>query len=339
MSSDTQMKRDVRDLLGAFAAGAPGAEVYAPGARMDAGHPWGWLEGPDAIGAWRDELRAAIPGLRRRDLILVGGENRSDPRFDRNVGAPRAPWIVAALGHYAGTMTGPLRGIPATGAPVLLRYGEAHWLEGGRLRESRVILDLVDLMRQCGTYPLPRAYGVEGPWQGPATQDGLRLPGPDWTGPDALETVFAMHEALHAFDGRDLATMDHERFWTPDFLYHAAGGIGTCQGPEGFRAHHQIPFLRAWPDRAAEGHFVRVSDGPYAVTGGVVTGTHVGEYLGMTPTGRGMRMPVMDVYRIGPDGRIAENWLPADIAGMAAGLGADLLARSAHYAGAPPRAL
>ena len=339
MSSDLEMKRAAHGLLSAFAAGAPAAEIYAPEARLDAGHPWGWVEGVAAIGAWRDELHAAIPNLARRDLILVGGENRADPRFDRNVGLPRAPRIVAALGHYAGTMTGPLRGIPAAGAPVLLRYGEAHWIEGGRLLESRTILDLMDLARQCGAFPLPRSYGVEATWTGPAGQDGLRLPGPDWDGPDALETVFAMHDALHAFDGWNLESMDHAAHWTPDFLYHAAGGIGTMQGLDGFRAHHQIPFLRAWPDRAAEGHFVRVSDGPYAVTGGVVTGTHAGEYLGMTPTGRRMRMPVMDFYRIEPDGRIAENWLPADIAGMAAGLGADLLGRAAHYGGTPRRTL
>lgn len=339
MSSDLEMKRAARGLLAAFAAGAPAAEIYAPDARLDAGHPWGWLQGPEAIGAWRDELRAAIPGLVRRELIVVGGENRPDPRFERNVGLPRAPRIVAILGHYAGVMTGPLRGIRPAGAPVLLRTAEAHWLEGGRILESRVILDLVDLMRQCGVFPLPRSFGVEGSWTGPATQDGLRLPGPDRTGPDALETVFAMHGALLSFDGRDLDSMDHARFWTPDFGYYAAGGIGASQGLDGFRDAHQIPFLRAWPDRAAEGHFVRVADGNYAVTGGVVTGTHTGEYLGMTPTGRTMRMPVMDFYRLEPDGRIAENWLPADMAGMAAGLGADLLARAAHYGGAPRRAL
>ncbi len=335
MSSDLEMKRAVRGLLEAFAAGAPSGEVYAPHGRMDAGAPWGWLEGAAAIGAWRDELRAAIPSLARRDAILIGGVNRPDPRFDRNVGRPRAPRIVATLGHYSGVMTGPLRGIPATGAPVMLRAAEAHWLEGGRLVESRVILDLPDLMRQCGTFPLPRSYGVEGLWPGPATQDGIRLPGAEWDGPDALATVFAMHGALLAFDGRDMASMEHDRYWTEDFAYYAAGGIGAMHGPEGFRAHHQLPFLRAWPDRTAEGHFIRVSDGNYAVTGGVVTGTHTGEFLGMTPTGRGMRMPVMDFYRLEADGRIAENWLPADVTGLAAGLGADLLARGAHYAGAP----
>ena len=148
-----------------------------------------------------------------------------------------------------------------------------------------------------------------------------------------------MHDALLSFDGRDLASMPHEPYWAPGFMYYAGAGIGTCRGIEGFRAHHQIPFLRAFPDRTGTGHFVRVSQGPYAVTGGVVRGTHAGEWLGMTPTGRTIRVPVMDFYRLGPDGRIAENWLPIDVLGIAHQMGHDLLARIAHYAGRPRRAL
>ena len=106
-----------------------------------------------------------------------------------------------------------------------------------------------------------------------------------------------------------------------------------------FRAVHQIPFLRAFPDRQGAGHYVRVADGPYAVTGGRVTGTHAGTYLGMTPTGRRVDVRVMDFYRLDADGLIAENWLPFDVLGLAAQMGNDLLERAAHYAGRPRRTL
>jgi predicted ester cyclase len=111
------------------------------------------------------------------------------------------------------------------------------------------------------------------------------------------------------------------------------------RGLDGFRAHHQIPFLRTFPDRNARGHFIRISDGPYAVTGGTVFGTDSGEIMGMPGTGRVIDMKVMDFYRLTPDGRIAENWLPIDVIGLAHQKGYDILARLAHYRGNPRRTL
>ncbi|MEM1065026.1 MAG: ester cyclase, partial [Pseudomonadota bacterium] len=252
--------------------------------------------------------------------------------------APRAPHLVAALGHLQGNFLSDLLDIPATYGVAHLRYAEAHFLDGDRLRESHVMLDLLDLKRQAGLWPLPPSLGVEGLWPGPATQDGIRLDNATWQGGDALETVFKMHDALLSFDGVTLESMPHAEFWAEHFMYYAAAGIGMCRGLEGFRAHHQIPFLRAFPDRTAEGHFIRISDGPYAVTGGVVSATHAGEYLGMPATGKRIAVPVMDFYRLDGD-RIAENWLPMDVPFVAHQMGNDLFARLRHYRGRPRRTL
>jgi hypothetical protein len=40
-----------------------------------------------------------------------------------------------------------------------------------------------------------------------------------------------------------------ERFWHPRFNWYGPAGIGTARGVRGFRAWHQIPFLRGMPDR------------------------------------------------------------------------------------------
>ena len=325
-------KAAVHRLMADLALGADPASVWHPDGTMEASHPWGRLDLAGIAALW-SALRRALPDMERRDLIVVGGANRDDAR----VSGPRAPHLVAMLGHLQGTFAEPLLGLPPTGGVASLRVAEAHWLDGERVRRSWTHLDLVDLMRQAGVWPLPRSFGVEAAWPGPATQDGLRLGPPEEGG--ALDAVLAMHDALHAFDGRDVGSMPHERFWAPGFMYHAGGGIGACRGLEGFRAHHQIPFLRAFPDRMGAGHFVRVSDGPYAVTGGNVRATHRGEWLGMTATGRPIAVPVMDFYRLDGDGRIAENWLPIDVVGIAAAMGHDLLARAAHYAGRFPTAL
>ncbi|MEL6644144.1 MAG: nuclear transport factor 2 family protein [Pseudomonadota bacterium] len=329
-----QLKAQTRDLLLALLDGAPISDVYHGDAVVHAGHPWGDLSGHEAIAAFWATIRQALPDVERRDLIFVGGDNRDDPRLKRK----RAPHLVAAIGHLQGSFVADLLDIPATYGVVHLRYAEAHWLDGDRLRESHVMLDLMDLKRQAGLWPLPPSLGTEGMWPGPATQDGLRPDAAPWDGPDALETVFAMHEALLSFDGVSLDSMPHADYWTEHFMYYAASGIGMCRGLEGFRAHHQIPFLRAFPDRAAEGHFIRISDGPYAVTGGVVTGTHSDEFLGMPATGKFIRIPVMDFYRL-EGTKIAENWLPLDTPYVAHQMGHDLFARLRHYRGQPRRSL
>ncbi|MEM9973907.1 MAG: nuclear transport factor 2 family protein [Pseudomonadota bacterium] len=328
------LKARTRALLTALSAGAKISDIYHEDAVLHAGHPWGDLTGHAAIeGFWR-AVRHALPDLERRDLIFVGGTNRDDPRLN----APRAPHLVAALGHLQGNFLSDLLDIPATYGVAHLRYAEAHFLDGDRLRESHVMLDLLDLKRQAGLWPLPPSLGVEGLWPGPATQDGIRLDSATWQGGDALETVFKMHDALLSFDGVTLESMPHAEFWAEHFMYYAAAGIGMCRGLEGFRAHHQIPFLRAFPDRTAEGHFIRISDGPYAVTGGVVSATHAGEYLGMPATGKRIAVPVMDFYRLDGD-RIAENWLPMDVPFVAHQMGHDLFARLRHYRGRPRRTL
>lgn len=329
-----RMKRTTFELLQALATGAEVRDIYHADATVHASAPLGIREGADSIAdLWR-LLRSALPDMERRDLIFVGGENRDDPRL----AGPRAPRLVAALGHLQGSFVRDLLDIPATHGVAHLRYAETHWLDGDRLRESRVIFDLPDLMRQADVWPLPHSLGAEGMWPGPAPQNGLRLAADDWTGPDALETVLAMHDALLAFDGKDLASMPHEEHWTENFMYYAAAGIGMTRGLEGFRAHHQIPFLRAFPDRWAEGHFIRISDGPFAVTGGTVLGTHSAPYLGMTATGHVLRVTVMDFYRL-EGRRIAENWLPMDVVRLAEQAGNDLFQRLRHRRGRPDRAL
>jgi len=328
--TDADRKRRCSELLHHLAQGGAAREVFHEDAVLHASHPFGTRRGVEAIAALWQDLRRALPDMERRDLILVGGTNRDDPRLD----APRAPHMVAALGHLQGTFQRDLCDIPATNGVVHLRYAEAYWLDGERIRRAHVIIDLLDLMRQAGIWPLPPSLGAEGMWPGPAPQDGLRLADAAWEGVDALDTVLAMHAALLSFDGKSLASMPHAEYWTEHFMYYAAAGVGMCRGLAGFRAHHQIPFLRAFPDRRSRGHFIRISDGPYAVTGGTVLGTHSGAFLGMPATGRLIEMPVMDFYRL-EGTRIAENWLPMDVAWVAEQMGNDLFERLRHYRGRP----
>ncbi|MEJ6395201.1 ester cyclase [Gymnodinialimonas sp. 2305UL16-5] len=328
-------KRRVWDHLTDLAAGGDVAAAFAPDALAQIAHPYGRCAGPAEIAPLYTDIRAALPDANWRAEIFIAGENHSDPRVQVTRYSP----LVASLGHWQGTFAAPLWGIPPTFGAVHLRVCEVHHLNAaGQIAQSWILPDILDLAHQAGVFPLPPMLGAPGLWPGPSG-GGVRLDITDAErGRDSLNRVLDMHHALHAFDGVRIESMPMHH-WAPGFMYYAAAGIGTSRGLDGFRAHHQIPFLRAFPDRRGAGHFVRIGDGDFALTGGRVTASHLGEYLGMAPTGRQVAIDVMDFYRFDANGLIAENWLPFDIVGLANQMGVDLLARIAHLAGAPRRAL
>jgi predicted ester cyclase len=324
-------KQAVWAMLQDLVTGPAGAAYHAD-ARWWASHPWNERQGLAAIdGAWGD-LRRALPDLERRDQIFVGGPSLPDARVPGDVPGRS---LVATMGHYQGTFRAPLCGIPATGGPVQLRFCEVHHLAGDRIAQSWVMWDLLDLMRQARCWPIAPSLGAEGTWLGPMTQDGLRT-GETQDGAAAFATVMAMHAALGQFDGKSVHSMPQAPYWHPDFMWYGPAGIGTTRGLAGFQAHHQIPFLQGFPDRRGAGHYVRLADGPYVVTGGwpSVTATHGGAWLGLPGTGRPVEMRVMDFYRL--DGTlIRENWVPIDVLHILLQMGVDVLARLAHLNGRP----
>jgi predicted ester cyclase len=310
------------------ARGAEAPGLWAPGAAWHGSHPWNEGARTEATA----DLRRALPDMERRDLIFLGGIGRADPRMDPD-GAGRP--LIAAMGHYQGTFRHDLCGIPATQGVVHLRFAEVHRVEDGRIAESWCLWDLLDLMRQAGVWPCAPSLGAEGMWPGPATGDGLRTFDTE-DGDRAFGIVMAMHAALGRFDGKSVFSVPQEPYWHPDFLWYGPAGVGTTRGLDGFRHHHQIPFLNGFRDRRGAGHYVRLADGPYVVTGGwpSVVGTHTGEWLGLPPTGRRIEMRVMDFYRVEGE-LIRENWVPIDVLDIMRQMGFDALARLRHLRGAP----
>ena len=325
-------KRAVFDGLKQLCATGPqiAADLYSDDASCFAFHPVNELESRDAIvdRLWSPLLKA-LPDIERRDSIVIAGQFE-----DRQT--------VAMTGHYQGTFTEPLHDIPPTNGHVLIRYGEVYHVENGKIATSYVLHDMLDLMRQAGCWPIAPSVGWEGSWPGPATQDGVR---PDSVeseaGAESLGIIKQMHGGLLKFDGRDIESMDHQKYWTKDFLWYGPSGIGSSRGLDGFRAHHQIPFLRAFPDRTVGVHFGEVGDGDYAVTGGwpSVLATHTGpDWLAMPPTGKKIEMRVMDFYRV-ENGLVAENWVPIDIIDILRQMGVDVFDRMRHLNGEPRMSL
>ena len=327
---DAGFRRGAMEALEQWTRGADGA--LASEATGRAGAPFGELDAAGLAGLMGD-LRRAMPDLERRDDVFAAGTNRPDKRMTLT----RAPHLVACCGTYLGTFREPFAGIPPTGGVVALPYGEAHHVVDGRILRSWLYWDLPALMRQAGVWPMAPCLGAPGHWPAPRGGDGVRLAPSEDVG--ALEKVLVMHEGLNTFDGADIASIDMSH-WHPDFTYWAGGNIGACRGVDGFRQHHQIPYRRAFSNITVQGHYIRIADGPFAVTGGDIRVTHSGaDYMGLPATGRTATFKVMDFYRFDDDGVIAENWLPNDTLGLLAQMGVDALARVAHHGGAPRRGL
>ena len=313
--------------------------LYSPDAHWRGAHPINELTGAQAIAAqvW-EPLLASFPDLERRDQIVTGGSYQGRD-------------YVAMVGHYCGTFRRDWLGIPATGRPVYLRYGEVHRVVDGRIVQSNCLWDVLDVIRQAGFSPLAPSLGTEGMWPGPITANGqvFRETDPVQSAASIAQTL-AMHDTLGAHDdlagtGREgLLAMPQRDHWHPKMMWYGPSGIGTTRGLQGFVDYHQLPFRRAFPKRKGGGqwdelvelqarqgggHYIRIGDGPYSVTGGwpSVYAMHVGpDFLGVPATGKPVTMRVMDFY-LHDEGLIRENWVPLDVLDLLLQMGVDVMAR------------
>ena len=298
--------------------------VYHKDAQWRGSHPINEVEGLDAIcsSVWVP-LTTAMPDLERRDSILIGGEYEGR-------------YYVGAVGHLLGTFRRPWLGIAPTGQATYLRYGEYHHVEGGKIRQSTVIFDVLDFIRQCGIWPLAPMMGSDAMWPGPISGDGIVLDGQDpKESKRSIELVLAMHKTINEYKdtpetGReDLLQMEQKKYWHPKMMWHGPAGIGAARGLEGFVDVHQLPFRKAFPNREAVGHYVRFGDGKYAATGGwpSLRGRHAGgDFMGLPATGREFSARVMDFY-LNEGDLIRENWVPIDMIHLLDQLGLSVFAR------------
>lgn len=286
----------------------------------DVSWPVNRLTGPAEITeAFLGPLQAALPHLQRRDLLFIGG---------RNIRAEKGLWC-AAVCHYIGTFSAPLFGLRPSGRMAWLRSGEFYRIDGDRIAEAKIILDLPDLMRQAGHPPLP-SLGTEITFPAPATQDGLLPSSGDSAASIAL--IERMLGDLHKYDpdtNHSPGQTGHDGAWDDDMLWYGPAGVGSNYRWEGFVNDHRAAFLRAFPDRQGGNHFCRLGDGDYAAISGwpSMTMTHAGEYLGAAPTGKALTLRVMDFYRTA-SGRIAENWVCLDYGDLFHQMGIDLIDRA-----------
>ncbi|MEP5568400.1 MAG: ester cyclase [Halioglobus sp.] len=259
----------------------------------------------------------AMPDLERKPFIHIPGDYQGEQ------------WI-AGTGYLIGTFSNSLFGIPPTGQTLYLRYSELVRVENDRITQCYLFPDFLDAMQQAGVYPLRPSLGHSGLMMPPTSLDGICGADSD---PDrsigTAQLIMDMLDCLRKYDGQTLESMDLENFWHPDFMWYGPAGIGTTRGIDGFRRHHQGPFLKGFPDRDVDHHACTVACGDYVATGGWphMHGTHTGgDWLGLPPSNRHLSLRVMDIWRREGD-LLKENWVAIDIPHMLDQMGLDVFAQ------------
>jgi hypothetical protein len=125
-----------------------------------------------------------------------------------------------------------------------------------------------------------------------------------------------LHDAMSG--GPELVSRAIDEIVAPDVLFHAP----VPNGATGVRALEQVMTVlyRAFPDLHVEVEDV-IEEGDKIVGRNTVTGTHLGEYLGMAPTGRSVSYREIFIFRFA-GGRIAEIWGVVDVLSQLRQLGA-----------------
>lgn len=151
----------------------------------------------------------------------------------------------------------------------------------------------------------------------------------DWAAIDPVEharrsaATFRVVKAMEDALARDPADAWDAHFH-PDLTWRGNVGCGTKRDFGEFLRNWVAPVHAAFADRTYTTERF-IADGDWAACVGVLEGTHVGPFMGIAPTGRRIRIPYMDIWRI-EDGRIADNPVFVDFADVCLQLGRDVFA-------------
>jgi predicted ester cyclase len=110
-----------------------------------------------------------------------------------------------------------------------------------------------------------------------------------------------------------------DSFVAADYVDHNAAEE-SGRGPEVVRTHLE-PIRITLPDFTIQIEDI-FAEGDHVVTRVTGRGTHLGEWMGIKPTGREVRLKGINIDRV-DRGRIAEHWGEADTIGMLVQMGVD----------------
>jgi len=267
-------------------------------------------------------LKRSLTNLQRRQDIFIAGTNE--------LGSDT--WVMS-MGHFMGLFDAPWLGIRPTGKMINLRYAEFHCVDNGKIVQTGLFLDIIGMMEQAGTNPLPPSTGVYYTYPGPRDHDGLLFEDvPEEEGVKTLNLVNEMIDDLSELN--DLGSMTCppeilERTWSKNMIWYGPSGVGASYTIPRYQIQHQLPFRENLDNKKFVGHICRFAEGNFACFFGWpnLSNTHLGGWLGMPGSGVSTEMQVVDVYNRKGD-ELSENWVIIDIPYWLKQQGLDVLGRT-----------
>jgi predicted ester cyclase len=314
LSAADQLHLDNKRLVAAFIADSNKAiagkgsvngvvnQYFAPDVVWNGSKPFDEIRGTDAFYRqfWKPFIHA-FPDVENQPYILMAGSFKG---FD---------W-VSLTGNYIGTFENEWLGIPPTRQATWIRYGTFYEMKAGKIVRAYTILDMLDVIRQAGFNLFPNR-APEITINGPMSYDGILTEAADPAeGVKSLQLTEDMIKALGNFDGKNLHTMQMEKYWHPNMMWYGPAGTGSTRGLKGFQDYHQKPFLVGFPDRKGGHHAARFGDGAYSCSTGwpSIYATHGGDgWMGLEATHKKITMRVMDWWRR-EGNMLKENWVFID---------------------------
>jgi steroid delta-isomerase-like uncharacterized protein len=135
--------------------------------------------------------------------------------------------------------------------------------------------------------------------------------------------VRRFYEEVWAKGNLDVA----DELFADDYVRHDLRAGDPTPGPEG-QKEIAAAFRTAFPDLTWEIDFL-LADGDFVAGRWTATGTHLGPWAGVEPTGRPMSFSGINVFRFS-GGRVVEIWNHRDDLGLRQQLGAPVYAGAAE---------
>lgn len=272
-------------------------------------YPFREQQGAEAVAQtfWAPLMQSLTHIQRRQDIFIAGS----------NEGVSDEQWVMS-MGNFMGLFDADWLGIPRTRKIANLRYAEFNCVADGKITQTGLFIDIIGLMVQAGTYPLPPSTGVYFNYPGPRTHDGLLFD--DAPGEEGITTLALVNEMID-----DLIELNEsgsmgcppevlQRTWSDKMIWYGPAGIGASYTIPRYQEQHQLPFRSNLDDKHFLGHVCRFAEGNYACFFGWpnLSNRPIGGFLGLPGSDIHAVMQVVDVYRREGD-KLAENWIFIDI--------------------------
>jgi len=286
-------------------------------------YPFRELHGAEAVAAtfWSPLMRS-LSRMQRRQDIFIGGTNEISGE----------QWVMS-MGNFMGLFDADWLGIRHTRKMANLRYAEFNCVVDGKITQTGLFIDIIGLMVQAGSYPLPPSTGVYFNYPGPRTHDGLLFA--DAPEAEGVATLALVNEMVN-----DLTELNEsgamgcppevlEKTWSKDMIWYGPAGIGASYTIPRYQEQHQLPFRNHLDDKKFYGHICRFAEGNFACFFGWpnLSNRPIGGFLGLPGSDVNAQMQVVDIYRREGD-KLMENWVLIDIPYWLKQQGLDVLART-----------